>query len=194
MTIEQFLNMRRASSPNYSHNQGFLLANYLAGTNASRQAGATGPLFLAPPRRDLPANTRRGSLTASWPKFSALVPRPFRPTYPYVSGNVGEQIGHRFMVAPYVFPGWLSRQWVIGVGRSPKVTQMYMEIGAFPSDLQGNLGPCKSFNLYPAFADHGYLARVVAAGRLFRREKVLPLQGSRFFIGHREPEVSFERY
>ena len=43
--------------------------------------------------------------------------------FPYVSGNqseLGEQVGHRFMVAPYVFPGWLSRQWVIGIGAPPR--------------------------------------------------------------------------
>ena len=51
------------------------------------------------------------------------------------------------MVAPYVFPGWLSRQWVIGVGRSPKVTQMYMEIVAFPS--QGTWDPANPSTYTP---------------------------------------------
>ena len=70
------------SSPNYSYNQGYLLANYLAGTNAAGRP-VTWPVFPSastPSKRGSPENTRRGSLTASWPKFSALVRRPFRPT------------------------------------------------------------------------------------------------------------------
>ena len=54
--------------------------------------------------------------------------------YPNVPlANVGEQIGHRFMVAPYLFPGWLSGKWVNGIGRSIKLTQMYMKIAGFAS-------------------------------------------------------------
>ena len=103
--------------------------------------------------------------------------------FPYTSGDVGEQIGHRFMVAPYVFPGWLSRQWVNGVGRS---TEGYPTVHENRGVSSGrNLGPGKPEEYTPARGNSsisgssGGCRRATSAGT-----KVLPLQASRFFVGH----------
>jgi hypothetical protein len=104
--------------------------------------------------------------------------------YPYTSGNIGEQIGHRYMVAPYVFPGWLSQQWVIGVGRSPKVTQMYMEVAAFPS--VGTWDAANPTNYTPPQATFDIWLEWWMPAGYFGGNKVLNLQFSRYFVGHRK--------
>ena len=121
------------------------------GTNASRQA-VQWPAFPGSSTQGFAGKYTPRQLDSIVAQILSIGSKAVSSDFPSVSGNVEEQIGHRFMVAPYVFPGWLSRQWVIGLGRSPKVTQMYMESGRFPRILRRNLGPCKSFSVYPPFA------------------------------------------
>ena len=85
--------------------------------------------------------------------------------FPYSSGSVGEQIGHRFMVAPYLFPGWLSGQWVIGVGRSDQGDSVVF--GGRGVSGGGGLErePCY---IHPASSHVRLLDGVVVAGQLFR--------------------------
>ena len=94
--------------------------------------------------------------------------------FPYVSGDVGEQIGHRFMVAPYLFPGWLSGQWVIGVGRAMKVTQMRVEVATYPA--VGNTPPQASLDFWLEWW---------LPASYFGGNNVIPPQASLFFIGQR---------
>ena len=123
-------------APNYSHNQGFLLAKYLAGTNAAGQP-VTWPAFQGSSTQGFAGKYTPRQLDSVVAQILSIGSKAISSDYPCISAPVGEQLGHRFMVAPYVFPGWLSRQWVIGVGRSIKLTQMYMRVGAFPSDPPG---------------------------------------------------------
>ena len=42
-----------------------------------------------------------------------------------------EQRGMRYNVAPNLFPGWLSDELVIGMGRSMKLTSMLVKVSAY---------------------------------------------------------------
>ena len=91
-----------------------------------------------------------------------------------------------FYGRPYVFPGWLSRQWVIGVGRSIKLTQMYMRVGAYPSDPPGaTWNPSDPSAYTPPFATMDFWLEWWLPVGYFGGKEVLPLQASRFFVGHR---------
>ena len=50
-----------------------------------------------------------------------------------------EQTGMRYNVAPNLFPGWLSDELVIGMGRSMKLTKMLVKVTAYGS--QTNVTP-----------------------------------------------------
>ncbi len=75
--------------------------------------------------------------------ISADYPHPASGDYPtnnvtpsghdWILDGMYEQIGCRYNVAPFVFPGWLSRQWVIGMGRAPKVNRILLEFTTFGS-------------------------------------------------------------
>ena len=143
---------------NYCYINGMLLANYLAGTNSAGQA-VTWPAF--------PGSSSAGFLGKYTPRqidnvvaqivslgskaISADYPYPLSSDYPGVTvtppsedvkisggGGVLEQKGCRFNVSPFIFPGWLSKQWVIGMGRSPKVNRLLLEVTTFGS--QGTVG------------------------------------------------------
>ena len=138
--------------------------------------GWTGRSFPAHPSQGFAGKYTPRQLDSIVAQILSIGSKAISSDYPYISGDGGRpdryedgrQIGHRFTVAPYVFPGWLSRQWVIGVGRSMKVTQMYVEIRAFPSDPPGaTWDPANPSRLYPTLCNHGFLAGVVAASRLF---------------------------
>ena len=187
------------SGPNYSYNQGYLLAKYLAGTNAGDRR-VDWPVFPGSSTQGFAGKYTPRQLDSIVAQILSIGSKAISSDYPYISGGSGRpdriedgrQIGHRFTVAPYVFPGWLSRQWVIGVGRSMKVTQMYVRIAAFPSDLRGNLGPGKSFRLHPTLCNHGFLAGVVAASRLFWGQQGSCSRGYSLFSRASRNKGSFE--
>ena len=174
-----------SSSPNYSHNQGYLLANYLAGTNASGRP-ISWPAFPGSSTQGFAGKYTPRQLDSIVAQILSIGSKAISSDYPYISGNVGEQIGHRYMVAPYVFPGWLSRQWVIGVGRSPEgYSNVYAKSRRFLRILQCNLGPGKSFNIHPAFATMDIWLEWWLPAGYFGGRKVLDPQFSSFFVGHR---------
>ena len=176
-----------SSARNYSHNQGFLLAKYLAGTNAAARA-INWPVFPGSSTQGFGGKYTPRQLDSIVAQILSIGSKAISSDYPYISGYIGEQIGHRYMVAPYVFPGWLSQQWVIGVGRSPKVTQLYMEVAAFPSvgtwdaaNPTNYTPPQATFDIWMEWwFPHGY----------FGGNKVLNLQASRYFIGHRQAKAT----
>ena len=179
------LKMDRADSPNYSYNQGFLLANYLAGKNASGDA-VSWPAFQGSSTQGFAGKYTSRQLDSIVAQILSVGSKGISSDYPYTSGNVGEQIGHRYMVAPYAFPGWLSRQWVIGVGRSPKVTQLYMRIEAQPSEPPGATWSPSNPNYSPPVAMMDiWLEWWLPVGYL-GGPKVLDYQASEFIVGQRE--------
>ena len=151
-------------------------------------AGASiGRLFLVRPvhlQTGLSANTRRGSSTVSWLIFSALVRRQFRPIILSFQATLENRSAIASTVAPYVLPGWLSGQWVIGVGRSMKVTQMHVRIAAFPSE--GTWDPANPSDYTPPFATMDFWLEWWLPAGYFGGNKVLAPMASRFFLGHRE--------
>jgi hypothetical protein len=143
---------------NYCYINGQLLANYLADTNAARQPvrwpsfpGSSSDGFKKKytPRQIDSIVAQIVSLGSK--AISADYPYPLSSDYPGVNvtlgsedvkitggGGVLEQKGCRYNVSPYIFPGWLSRQWVIGMGRAPKVNRVLLRFATFGS--QGTLG------------------------------------------------------
>ncbi len=165
-------------APNYSYNQGFLLANYLSGTNDVGRPLAW-PVFPGSSTEGFAGKYTPRQLDSLVAQILSIGSKAISSDYPNITPNeVGEQLGHRFMVAPYLFPGWLSGKWVNGIGRSIKLTQMYVEIAAFTPP--GN-------PLYePPFATFDiWLEWWLPAGYFGGREVLSNLQDSEFFVGHR---------
>ena len=170
------------TSPNYSHNQGYLIANYLAGTNSAGQP-VDWPVFPGSSTQGFAGKYTKRQLDSIVAQILSIGSKAISSDFPYTSGEVGEQIGNRFMVAPYAFPGWLSLQWVTGLGRSPKVTRMYMEIAAFPS--VGVWDPAKPEEYTPPEATFDISLEWWLPAGYHGGTKVLPLENSRIVVGHR---------
>jgi hypothetical protein len=102
--------MNATDLPNYAYYQGYLLAKYLAGTNAAGQQ-VNWPVFTQSSTQGFAGKYTPRQLDSLVVQILTIGSKVISADYPYSSGDVGEQIGHRFMVAPYLFPGWLSGQW-----------------------------------------------------------------------------------
>jgi hypothetical protein len=175
-------------APNYSYNQGFLLANYLAGTNDVGRP-LTWPVFPGSSTRGFAGKYTLRQLDSLVAQILSIGSKAISSDYPNVSGTpdgVGDKIGHRFMVVPYLFPGWLSGKWVNGIGRSIKLTQMYMEIAAFPAE--GTWDPAAPEDYTPPQATFDIWLEWWLPAGYFGGRKVLDLQDSEFFVGHRSTQ------
>ena len=171
-------------APNYSYNQGFLLANYLSGTNDVGRPLAW-PVFPGSSTEGFGGKYTPRQLDSLVAQILSIGSKAISSDYPNVTPNqVGEQIGKRFMVAPYLFPGWLSGKWVNGIGRSIKLTQMYMAIAAHPSEPPNT--PPEDPLYEPPFATFDiWLEWWLPAGYFGGREVLPDLPESEFFVGHR---------
>ena len=88
-----------------------------------------------------------------------------------------EQSGCRYNVSPFMFPGWLSRQWVIGMGRAPKVRSILLEFSAFGSaTAPAYIPPRAQVDLWVEM----WLPAAYRGG-----DKVIQPQGARRFFGTR---------
>jgi hypothetical protein len=171
--------------PNYSYNQGFLLANYLAGINDVGRS-LTWPVFPGSSTGGFAGKYSLRQLDSLVAQILSIGSKAISSDYPNISGTpngVGEQIGHRFMVVPYLFPGWLSGKWVNGIGRSPKVTQMYMEIAGFASPTPTNSPQDPSYE--PPFATLDIWVEWWLPVGYFGGRKELNFLGSEFYVGQR---------
>jgi hypothetical protein len=166
-----------AEATNYAYHQGYLLAKYLAGTNGTGQA-VIWPVFRGPGGTPTTGGFKNKytprQLDSMVAQILTIGSKAISADFPYVSGDVGEQIGHRFRIAPYVFPGWLSGQWIIGVGRAMKVTQMRVEVATYPA--VGNTPPQASLDFWLEWW---------LPASYFGGNNVIPPQASFFFIGQR---------
>ena len=175
-------------APKYSYNRGFLLANYLAGTNDVGRS-LSWPVFPGSSTQGFAGKYTQRQLDSLVAQILSIGSKAISSDYPNISGStdgtigVGEQIGHRFVVVPYLFPGWLSGKWVNGIGRSPKVTQMYMEIAAFSSPTPTNSPQDPAYE--PPFATFDIWLEWWLPVGYFGGRKVLNLQASEFYVGHR---------
>lgn len=117
---------------------GLLLADYLAGTNSLGQP-VTWPSFADASSTGFAGkySTRQiDSIVAQIMTFGA---RLNSPDYPFSSDLSGQEDistlqGRRIMTGAMLFPGWLSGQWVSGIGRLPVATSVLMQF----TTQQGN--------------------------------------------------------
>ena len=140
---------------NYCWVNGTMLAKYLAGTNAAGQP-ITWPAF---PGTSAPSsgfagkysNRQIDSIVAQVISLGAKAISPDRPTTDDTRNEVGYQ--GRSTTTPPIFFGWLSHQWVIGMGRSPKVNAMEMAFTSYGSVTEGttNLPPYIQMNIFQEY-------------------------------------------
>ena len=172
-------------APNYSYNQGFLLAKYLAGTNAADRA-VNWPVFSGSSTQGFAGKYSLRQLDSIVAQILSIGSKGISSDYPYISGSDeerGEKIGHRFMVVPYLFPGWLSARWVNGIGRSPKVTQLQVKVEAFHST--GTWDPANPASYTPPEANFDIWLEWWQPAGYFGGPKEIALDFSRYFVGTR---------
>ena len=129
---------------NYSYVNGMLLAKYLSGTNAAGQP-ISWPAFLGSSTAGFSGKYTARQIDSIAAQICNLGARAVSPDLPYVSDSTGWGRLNWYMEtktdrssAPVLFPGFVSGQWVSGMGRSPKVTQLLLKFTTFGS--QGELG------------------------------------------------------
>jgi hypothetical protein len=171
---------------NYGYANGMMLAKYLSGTNAAGRA-VTWPLF-----RDSSALGFAGKYTARQidsiaAQICSLGNRAISPDYPYVSDSSGWLLAWYMETktdrssAPIIFPGFTTNQWVIGMGRSPKVSRLLLKFTTYAA--AGTLGQT---NYIPPKASmdawlEWWLPAAFRGGTDFG-----PGTGREILVGHRE--------
>jgi hypothetical protein len=141
---------------NYCWINGMMLAKYLAGANAAGQA-ITWPTF---PGTSAPSggfsgkysNRQIDSIVAQIVSLGAKAISPDR-TSTDDSRNDVASFQERSITTPPLFFGWLSHQWVSGMGRSPKVNAMELAFSTYGSVTQPgppptNLPPYATLNIF----------------------------------------------
>ncbi|MBE2178930.1 MAG: hypothetical protein IAE97_00460 [Chthoniobacterales bacterium] len=116
---------------NYPYTVGSLLAHYLNGRNSAGQAirwpafagstAATGYADKYTPRQMDSIVTQIASLGSKAISYDY----PFSNFDENPSGYQ-EHVGRYTAMAPYIYTGWLSRDWVSGMARSPKVSRLFV--------------------------------------------------------------------
>ena len=175
--------------PNYSYNQGYLLAKYLAGTNAGGQP-VTWPVFRGSSALGFLGKYTPRQLDSIVAQILSIGSKAISSDYPFISGDVGEQIGHRYYASPYLFPGWLSGQWVIGVGRSMKLTQISVEMQTFPA--VGTWDEANPTNYTPPSAAFDFWLEWWVPSGYFGGDTVLHTKIFPVFSWTSRREISFE--
>ena len=122
---------------NYCWINGLMLAKYLAGTNAAGQS-ITWPAFpgsASPSRGFLSKYSSRqiDSIVAQMVSLGAKAISPDRTSIDDARNDIANGYQGRSTTTPPFFFGWLSHQWVNGMGRSPKVNAMELAFSTYGS-------------------------------------------------------------
>ncbi len=141
---------------NYCWINGLMLANYLAGTNSAGRA-ITWPPFpgTAAPSSGFAgkySNRQIDSVVAQIVGLGAKAISPDRTSTDDVRSDVANSLQGRSTTTPPVFFGWLSHQWVSGMGRSPKVNAIELAFTTYGSVTHPSPGtnspPCAQVNIF----------------------------------------------
>ena len=184
--------------PNYCYNNGQMLAHYLAGTNAAGQP-VKWPSFPGSSSAGFAGKYTPRQIDAIVAQIVSLGSKAISADYPYPASTdyptnnvtpIGDQwridkilenSGTRYNVSPFMFPGWLSRQWVIGMGRAPKVRSILLQFSAFgssapviPVGTPGYIPPRAQLDLWVEM----WLPAAYRGG-----DNVIPLQGATRYFG-----------
>ena len=143
---------RISTGTNYCYINGALLANYLAGTNAAGQA-IRWPVFAGASAANFEEKYSKRQIDSIVAQIVSLGSKLISSDYPYprssdyptsfvtkISDAKGDshynaygQEGNRYNNAPFLFPGWLSGQFVNGMGRCMKLSGLRMKVSAYGS-------------------------------------------------------------
>lgn len=126
--------------PNYAYGNGQILAHYLAGTNSMGQP-ITWPTFsgTAAPAAGFAGKYTPRQIDSIVAQIVSLGAKDISPDIFYVTdpngqgANLMPQRGYRTITAPFMFTGWLSNQFVTGLGRTPKVDSLLVKYTTFGS-------------------------------------------------------------
>ena len=158
---------RISTGTNYCYINGALLANYLAGTNAAGQPvtwpafpSSSGVNFLGKYSGRQIDSIVAQIVSLGSKLISSDYPHPRSSDYPGLNisdaqgdGSFNEylqQENSRYNNAPFLFPGWLSGQFVNGMGRSIKLSGLRVKASAYGS--QGTLGDTNNAYIAPKAA------------------------------------------
>ncbi len=128
---------------NFCYVNGMMLAKYLSGTNAAGQP-ISWPVFSGSSTAGFSGKYTLRQLDSIAAQICNLGARSVSPDFPYAWVSSGGKLDWYMETktdrssAPVIFPGFLSGQWVTGMGRSPKVTKLLLKFTTFGS--QGELG------------------------------------------------------
>jgi hypothetical protein len=190
---------RISTGTNYCYINGALLASYLAGTNAAGQAvtwpafpSAFGINFLAKYSGRQIDSIVAQIVSLGSKLISSDYPHPHSSDYPgmNISDANGDgqfddylqQVGSRQNNAPFLFPGWLSGQFVNGMGRSIKLSGLRVKANAYGS--QGTLGDATNQYIPPKAAMDIWLEWWLPSG--FREDtNAGPAMAPGMLVGHR---------
>ena len=158
---EYFQFTRISTGTNYCYINGALLANYLAGTNAAGNA-IRWPAFQGSSATNFQQKYSQRQIDSIVAQIVSLGSKLISSDYPHPSSsdypaslNISdakgdsqldtylEQQGCRYNNAPFLFPGWLSGQFVNGMGRTIKLSGLRMKVSAFGSS--GTLGDTNDY-------------------------------------------------
>jgi hypothetical protein len=155
---EHFQFTRISTGTNYCYINGALLANYLAGTNAAGNA-IRWPAFQGSSAANFQQKYSRRQIDSIVAQIVSLGSKLISSDYPHPSSsdyptsmvmNISDAKGDawldrylgqsncRYNNAPFLFPGWLSGQFVNGMGRTIKLSGLRMKVSAYGSS--GTLG------------------------------------------------------
>ncbi len=142
---------RISTGTNYCYINGALLANYLAGTNAAGES-ISWPAFQGSSATNFQQKYSKRQIDSIVAQIVSLgsklissdYPHPHSSDYPgmNISDTRGDQLftdyvsehnGTRYNTAPFLFPGWLSGQFVNGMGRTIKLSGLRMKVSAYGS-------------------------------------------------------------
>ena len=137
---------------NYQWINGLMLANYLAGTNAAYKPVTWPVLPVFPGTSGTAASGFSGKYTSRQidsivAQITSLGAKEISPDVTYAANSdvwVGQNRGLYSVTTPFLFFGWLSHEWVSGMGRVPKLDSI--EVRIYTQPATGSPGPPGSAN------------------------------------------------
>jgi hypothetical protein len=118
---------------NSYYSTGCILANYLGGRNAAGKV-IKWPKFSGSSAEGFEGKYTKRQIDSIAAQITSLGSKAISYDYPFTDfeNNAGymEHRGRYTAMAPFIFPGWLSHEWVSGMGRSPKVSGLAFRVNA----------------------------------------------------------------
>lgn len=169
---------------NYFWINGMMLTKYLDGKNAANQS-ITWPAFPGASATGFAGKYTLRQIDSIAAQILDFGSKEISPDYCYSSitdfnPTGGYSRGQRSSATPDLFFGWLSHQWVSGIGRDPKVDAMELAFATY-----GSIGQPSDTNYLPPSATMDIWQEWWLPASYLGGNNVLPIFGGGEFLGHR---------